>query len=956
MHPLVNLEILSTIHKGNTIHEQLSTLSILQDGRQIFSLLTERGFVHIMQFLLRSIEREQRLSDDASGVQYRTNKHEIWSEYQIYLFYSPHPRLTMPNPHRLSILTELRQEAGLTLTQMAQHCGLTGKQSHQTAGAWERGEYRPNERRRRAKFIGYLWTDLGLHHTPDRFVEVWEILVEEWEWVPIGDNEWKRLTNKPHSEVVQSANEQVTDLKQLVERVEVALQEVKPIQDDPIERIASMPLDELPTQVPLPPCSRMPFSRNPLFVGRKNDLLQLARTLKGGDTIAIGQVKTAAATGLGGIGKTQLASEFVHRYGQFFAGGIFWLSFADPKTVPSEIAACGGPGMLDLRPDYGELSLTDQVNLVQGAWREPVPRLLIFDNCEDEELVAQWRPSSGGCRVLITSRREGWDSTLDVQTLALDILARQESIELLQEHVPNEDTTVLGTIAKELGDLPLALHLAGSYLARYRRVIDGAEYIKQLHNLELLKHRSLQGDRVSPTGHIQNVSRVIALSYERLDIENPIDSEAIVLLAFAAFLAPDEPIERDLLFSIATRNSENDNRETFEDTIARLSELGLVRDEQASGLHVHRLITAFARTTIPAAVLSIANECVELELIRMGSRLNELEHPEHMAKLVKHLLSVTALDSLRMDKRYADLLLVLGEHLWMLGQIDQSKDCFERARYIYEDVCGDHADTATCLNNLGIVYYAAGDIRTASSLLQTALAMRKTIFVEDHPDIAESLNNLALMLQNQEKYKESQVYYEEAFKIHLTVFGLEHQRTALSISNIGYILYVQGQLSEAKSYYIQSLDIFERILPPKHVRIAEAQTFLGQVMLELNELEQARDVLNVALEIRANVLGTQHRLAADTLHILSQVMVALDEPDMAHTYCEQVLEIRLKVFGENHLSTADASYDLAKIIQLTGKMEDANRYFNDAAIIYARLLGDEHTKTKLAYNMIKKLD
>src|SRR5262245_46349115 len=79
-------------------------------------------------------------------------------------------------------------------------------------------------------------------------------------------------------------------------------------------KLTALPLETIPDPAPLPSGSRMPLRRNPLFVGREADLRALATTLKGGDTAAISQ--TAAASGLGGIGKTQLASEFVHRYGQ----------------------------------------------------------------------------------------------------------------------------------------------------------------------------------------------------------------------------------------------------------------------------------------------------------------------------------------------------------------------------------------------------------------------------------------------------------------------------------------------------------------------------------------------------------------------------------------------------------------------------------------------------------------
>src|SRR5262245_44829457 len=259
------------------------------------------------------------------------------------------------------------------------------------------------------------------------------------------------------------------------------------------ETLAALPLETIPNPAPLPPGSRMPLRRNPLFVGREADLRALATALKEGEAAAIGQ--TAAASGLGGVGKTQLASEFVHRYGQFFAGGVFWLNFADPAAVATEVAACGGPGALALHPEFHTLPLADQVQLVQAAWQSPLPRLLVFDNCEDEALLARWRPRHGGCRVLMTSRRASWEPSLGVQLIPLGILRRDESLAVRHHHRPDlaADEADLNAIAAELGDLPLALHLAGSFLARYRQAVTPALYLAQLRQSELLEHPSLQG-------------------------------------------------------------------------------------------------------------------------------------------------------------------------------------------------------------------------------------------------------------------------------------------------------------------------------------------------------------------------------------------------------------------------------------------------------------------------------
>jgi hypothetical protein len=279
--------------------------------------------------------------------------------------------------------------------------------------------------------------------------------------------------------------------------------------------LAQLPIHTVPPIAPLPAGSRMPFGVNPLFVGRTTDLLTLAAALKGGETVAVGQI--AAATGLGGIGKTQLAVAFVHHYGRFFAGGIQWLNFADPSAVPAEVAACG-VALPELRNGFTTLDLETQVRQVQAVWQGPQPRLLVFDNCEEPALLAHWRPTTGGSRVLVTSRRQSWDAALGVQFLTLDTLTRSQSIELLRKFRPDLATTDprLDQIAAELGDLPLALHLAGSYLARYRQVISPTHYLVQLRQPNRLQHRSLQAGDLSPTGHVQHVARTFALSYERL--------------------------------------------------------------------------------------------------------------------------------------------------------------------------------------------------------------------------------------------------------------------------------------------------------------------------------------------------------------------------------------------------------------------------------------------------------
>ncbi len=100
-------------------------------------------------------------------------------------------------------------------------------------------------------------------------------------------------------------------------------------------------LTQLGAAVPLPgalpPGSFLPFPRNGAFTGREEALTTLAQTLLAeGRSAVIAQ----AVTGLGGVGKTQLAVEFAYRYGYRFVS-VHWLDLSDPDQLDEYIARNG---------------------------------------------------------------------------------------------------------------------------------------------------------------------------------------------------------------------------------------------------------------------------------------------------------------------------------------------------------------------------------------------------------------------------------------------------------------------------------------------------------------------------------------------------------------------------------------------------------------------------------------
>jgi Tfp pilus assembly protein PilF len=575
---------------------------------------------------------------------------------------------------------------------------------------------------------------------------------------------------------------------------------------------------------------------------------------------------------------------------------------------------------------FASLSLNEQVQLVQRAWQEPWPRLLVFDNCEAETLLAQWRPPHGGCRVLLTSRRLQWDATLGVQVLPLNVLARPESLTLLRQQRSDlaEDDADLNAIAANLGDLPLALHLAGRFLARYRYAVTPSAYLAQLQQPGLLEHPSLQSWQltrdISATLHEPHVARTFALSYERLDARDTTDALALTLLARAAYFAPGEPIPRDVLLATLSQDADHpDATLAREDAIQRLYELGLLEPAASGAVRLHRLLAAFVQS---AHSDPEAQTVVEQTMLTTARRLNAAGDPRPLLALEVHLRAVTDAAQRREDTQAAWLCNELGFHLDVVGQYAEARRYYERALAIREQVLGpEHPDTATSLNNLGALLQAQGSLGGARRYYERALAIREQVLGPEHPDTAQSLNNLGVLLQEQGDLGGARRYYERALAIWEWVLGPEHPDTAQSLNNLGALLQEQGDLDGARRYYERALAIREQVLGPEHPDTATSLNNLGFLHRVQGDLAGARSYYERALAICERVLGPEHPDTAGSLNNLGFLLQKQGDLGEARPYFERALHICMARLGLNHAFTQTVQDNLAELEALMNQSQ-----------------------------------
>jgi len=710
-----------------------------------------------------------------------------------------------------------------------------------------------------------------------------------------------------------------------------------------LARLAELPENVIPKPALLPSGSHFPnICPNPLFVGRDDDLKQLACWLKGGGLVTIGE--EATTTGIGGIGKTQLANEFAHRYGQYFTGGVFWLSFAEPELIPSAVAACS---------DFEEAKpLEIKVKQVLSKWQSGIPRLLIFDNCEDSQLLVQWQPPTGGSRVLVTSRQRNWDPALEVKQLPLGLLKRAESTALLRGFLGDllgEDLD-LNLIAAELEDFPLALHMAGSFLRTNRHDFSTRQYLEILQQPPLLRHHLLNEEKFSPTGYDLDVKRTFDINVDKLNQERETDRVALDLLKRISCFMPGESVGRELLKKSI---GEDIDGTVFEDGINRLMGLGLIIGDRAGAVLIHRLVVSFIQEAFPDDCALIE---VEQAVLSTVSDIHKSGDPGKIQQILMHLKQLTDQAIKRGDTLAAGLANNLGYYLEEITDYPGARYYYEQALAIYRKSLGEeHFNTAISLNSLGMLLMVMGDYSGAQLYLEQALAIYRKVMGEEHTATIICLNNLGVLLKAMGDYRGARLYIEQVLALKRKTLGENHLSTAISLNNLGYLLSEIGDYAGARLNYEQALVIKRKTLGEEHPDIAIGFNNLGSLLREKGDYASSRSYYEQALVIKRKYLGDEHISTALSLNNLGILLQEMGDYGGAWPYLEQALAIRRKALGELHPDTAQSLNNLGTYLQAINDYSGARRYLGQALAILEKTLGIDHPSTMIVRENLEKL-
>jgi tetratricopeptide (TPR) repeat protein len=351
------------------------------------------------------------------------------------------------------------------------------------------------------------------------------------------------------------------------------------------------------------------------FIGREEHIAALDVAL--GSTAQI-----AVLQGVGGQGKTQIALEYCRR-GRITKKykAIMWANASSEQSLRDSFEAFSD---LLKNPDDSIVDSESRVRYTKQMLTDwPEPWLLVFDNFDDPSKFAirDYIPSSLLGHIIITTR------AADITALGIGIpvtgMTDAEALHLLMVSgnlVQADETNIKegSKITKRLGNMPLAIDLAGAYLARRAGLVRIQDFLPRYDAQAEAILQVTPGVSEYANDLRQNETSVFAtweMTVRLLDPETELGAQKIDFLNILGFFN-NEDISEDLFrtyyvkkrkmedvpqwFSLFTDERGEWRPLAFEDLITQLSMINLVErpSRNTAGMvqfSIHPLISDWLR-------------------------------------------------------------------------------------------------------------------------------------------------------------------------------------------------------------------------------------------------------------------------------------------------------------------------------------------------------------------------
>lgn len=632
---------------------------------------------------------------------------------------------------------------------------------------------------------------------------------------------------------------------------------------------------ELRFNVPLP---------NRHFIGRSDELTALADALEGQrDRPAISSI-----CGLGGVGKSQLATRYLHAAIDRYAV-VAWIR-CDEGGLPDLARFAEQLG----EPVKGRLVPEQAALAVRWLAHSGDPWLLVLDNVSALEQLRDCCPASGAGHVIITTRdhrvaRIG-------QQLTMRIFSQDDAVKfLLTRSGQNDEQEAARDLAKALGWLPLALAHAGAYCADATSLTEYREMLLDLPSAELF-------DSSPELSYDQTVATTWQVSIEAAAKRARL---APTVLAMVAHLGADA-IPRSV-FSILANDGDARARRDARDAIQALADFSLL-EVQRSTVSAHRLLQRTVYESYagrgdhgPAllaldAVLAIFPkdppperwiECRDLaphalavagaipaghhratevvaflnsicDVLNQAERGGALAFSQATLAHAERLVGEFSPDRLVARSGVATARYWIGELDVVIALEEQIlEDC--KAHLRTDDV-EQLLQTIEAAANLADSYRTRGDYHLAIPIQESVVAERETLLRIEPPHkmILTARDRLAVSYRDAGRVPEAISLLERVIADSARTLGATDPETVVARANLASCHAARGDMLEAIAGWREVLQQRESRLPTNHPATLAARESLADALRAAWEIDEADEILTRLRADHEEILAPEH--------------------------------------------------------------------------------------------------
>jgi len=295
-----------------------------------------------------------------------------------------------------------------------------------------------------------------------------------------------------------------------------------------------------------------------------------------------------AITGLGGMGKSELAKKYASERGpSSFHGNVVWITAESTTSLANAFVSLSQ--YLGIRDQ--NMSTQARTELVYDNFRN-VESLFVFDNAEKMSIIAPFLP----CRnplvktpyVIITSQVMNWPET--VLMVQLNNLDENDAVNLIKKNFPKICRDDAEQLARELQCFPLALQQAIAYIKKFskRRRFTVIDYIEAFRS----KTKAVLDMAIPYSEYGKTVYATWNVTFDRLKDEETY-KQVMNVLGMIAFMHAEE-----IPFTTFLANSNNEEDEIWE-VVEVLEQYCLIKQTSCSGTDeneeamfaIHRLVS-----------------------------------------------------------------------------------------------------------------------------------------------------------------------------------------------------------------------------------------------------------------------------------------------------------------------------------------------------------------------------